>query len=455
MRVLVVGAGEVGYHIAAKLVQEKADVVLIDIDRERLNQVADSLDVQTVTGFGANPETLMAAGLASCDLMVAVTGHDETNILACRMAQIMGSPETRRLARIRSSGYNDFFDDKKKRGDFGLNFIINPSLEAVETIMDFIEIPGLADIIDVSRGRLRLAGLKLPHKHPLLGRPLSDLFSGNQGSAGLLIAAIYRRHDLVIPTGQTILRADDLVYVVAGAKDTAKVRELFGLGDEIIKNLTIVGGGEVGYHLAKRLERDDRRFNIKLIEVNPERCEYLSARLARTMVIKGDGTDQDLLMGENIGDSDAFIAVSTNDEKNLISCLVAKRIGVRHTVTRVNRFSYAPLVTSIGLEAMISVRIAAVSAVLKYIRKGRVISVATLASEDAEIIEFQVMENSKAAGKKLMNVKFPSGALACALTRGDQVIIPRGGTVIESGDILAVVAKANAIGPVEKLLAGK
>lgn len=456
MRVLVVGAGEVGYHIAAKLVQEKADVVLIDVDRARLDQVAETLDVQTVVGFGANPETLMAAGLTACDLLVAVTGHDETNILACRLAQLLAPPETRRLARIRASGYYDFFDEKKFRSDFGLNFIINPSQEAVETIMDFIEFPGLADVIEISRGRLRLAGLKLPARHPLLGKPLSELPLREEGVAQLLIAAIYRRHDLVIPRGDSILRAGDLVYVAAGAEDTDQVKKFFGLENEPpIKNLVIVGGGEVGYLLAKRLEKDERRFNIKLIELDPERCAYLSDRLNRTMVIKGDGTDQDLLAEENIGDCDAFIAVSTNDEKNLISCLVAKRLGANHTVTRVNRFSYAPLVQAIGLEAMVSVRIAAVSAVLKYIRKGRVISVATLANEDAEIIEFQVLPKSKAAGKKLMDVKFPTGALACALTRGEHIIIPRGNTVLEPGDILAVLAKAEAICQVEKLLGGK
>ena len=452
MRVLVVGAGEVGYHIAAKLVQEKADVVLVDIDRQRLDQVAETLDVQTVEGFGANPETLTVAGLREADLLVAVTGNDETNILACRMAQLLASPETQRVARIRASGYYDFFDEKRFRSDFGLNFIINPSLEAVETIMDFIEYPGVSDVIDVAKGRLRLVGARLPHKHPLLGKPLSELLPRESGSADLLVAAIYRRHDLVIPRGDTILRTDDLVYVAAGAEDTAKVTKFFGLDPEPIRKVVIIGGGEVGYTLAKQLEIDERHFSVKLIELSQQRSEYLSNRLKRTMVIKGDGTDQDLLMEENIGDCDAFIAVSTNDEKNLISCLVAKRLGARHTITRVNRFSYAPLVAAIGLEAMISARVAAVSAVLKYIRKGRVISVATLANEDAEIIEFQVMEKAKAAGKKLMDLQTPKGALITALTRGDLVIIPRGDTVIKAGDVVAVVAKAEAIPEMERLL---
>ena len=456
MRVVVIGAGEVGYQITAKLVQEQADVVLIDIDRERLAQIEETLDVQTVCGYGANPETLNAAGLDSADLLVAVTDNDETNILACRLAQLLAPPETRRVARIRAAGYYEFFDEKRFRSDFGLNFIINPGQEAVETIMDFLEFPGVTDVIDLAKGRLRLVGNRLHHKHRLLGKPLSELLArDNQGTANLLIAAIYRHHDLVIPRGDTILRADDLVYVAAGAGDEAKVVDFFGLDPEPVRSVTIAGGGEVGYLLAKKLEADERKFNVKLIEFSAERSEYLGARLKRTMVIKGDGTDQKLLMDENIGDRDAFIAVSTNDEKNLISSLVAKRLGVRHTITRVNRFSYAPLVAAIGLESLVSAGVAAVSAVLKYIRKGRVISVATLANEDAEIIEFQVMPKSKATGKKLMNIKFPKGALACALTRGDTVIIPRGDTEIKVGDILAVVAKAEIIIELEKLLGGK
>lgn len=456
MRVVVVGAGEVGYQITAKLVQERADVVLVDIDRERLEQVGETLDVQTVHGYGANPETLNAAGLATTDLLVAVTGNDETNILACRMAQLLAPPETQRVARIRASGYYDFFDEKRFRRDFGLHFIINPSQEAVETIMDFIEFPGITDVIDLARGRLKLVGNRLTPMHRLLGKPLSGILSrDSQGGASLLIAAIYRQHDLVIPRGDTILRAGDLVYVAAGAEDAAKVVEFFGLDTRPIRSVTIVGGGEVGYLLAKKLEADERKFNIKLIELSAERCEYLSARLKRTMVIKGDGTDQNLLVEENTGDRDAFIAVSTNDEKNLISCLVAKRLGARHTITRVNRFTYAPLVAAIGLEALVSARIAAVSAVLKYIRKGRVISVATLTNEDAEIIEFQVMPKSKAVGKKMMDIDFPRGSLACALSRGELVIIPRGNTEIKAGDILAIVAKAETIGKLEKLLDGK
>ena len=455
MRALVLGAGEVGYHIASKLVQEKADVVLIDTDQKRLDWVAENLDIQTITGFGANPETLVKAGLEEADLLVAVTGSDETNILSCRIAQLLTKNRIKRLARIRASGYYDFLDDNKLHGEMGLDFIINPSQEAVENIMDFLDFPGACDVIDVAQGRMRLVGIRLPNRHNLLNKPLATLLPRNQGENTILIAAIYRRNELVIPKGDTVLQPNDMIYVPTSMETMALTRSFFGLDPEPIREVAIMGGGEVGYSLAKRLGKDPRNLKVKLIEQSAERCEYLSERLPKTMVLKGDGTDQDLLKEENISDCDAFIAVSTNDEKNLISCLVAKRSGVPHTITRVNRFSYAPLVAAIGLEAMISARVAAVSAVLRHIRKGRVISVATLAGEDAEIIEMQVTPNSPSAGKQLMDIKFPTGTLVCTLTKGDTVIVPKGNTIIEAGDILGIVAKTSATTKLAKFLGTK
>ncbi len=451
-----------GYHIAAKLVQERVDVVLIDRDHERLAELSESLDVETVAGFGANPETLEAAGIAEADMVAAVTGNDETNILACRMAQLLAPPDTKRIARIRAAGFYEFFGDKKIRSDFGINLIINPSWEAVETIMDFIEFPGASDVVDVARGQLTLVGARLSRNHKFLGKPLMEIMPRGQGP-DLLIAAIYRRRELLIPRGDTrplagdllYVAAGDLLYVAAGQEDSAAVRDFLGLDAEPVKSIFIVGGGELGYLLAKRLEKDARRFEVKIIEKDPERTEYLSKRLSKVMTLKGDGTDQSLLSEENAADADVFIAVSTDDEKNLISCLLAKRLGVKHTITRVNRFSYAQLVSSIGLEAMVSARLAAVSAVLKNIRRGRMVSVATLTGEDAEIIEFQAPPKSKVAGKRLMDIKFPQGALTIAVVRGEKLIIPKGDTKIEAGDLLTVVARGEAIAGLEKLLGGR
>ena len=453
MKAVVIGAGEVGWHIAARLTREKVEVTLVDRDQDRLDQAAEAMDLQVVPGPGADPGTLSAAGLAEADLLVAVTGSDETNILACRLAQLLAPPETKRLARIRSSGFFDFLDEERFQRELGIDFIINPSYESVETIMDFIDFPGAADVVDVARGRLRLVGLKLRRGHPLLSKPLAKI--SLKDAPALLLAAILRRRALLIPRGDTILKAGDLVYAAAATRDTDKVRTVFGLSQDQVRRVSIVGGGEMGYHLARRLTADPRNFQVTLIESDQRRCEYLSHRLPKAMIIWGDGTDQELLIDENAGETDAFIAVSTDDEKNLISCLVAKRLGARQTITRVNRPSYAPLVSAIGLGPMFSARVAAVAAVLKYLRRGRVISVAALMNEDAEIIEYQVPSRSPLAGKRLMDVKFPLGALATALIHGEEIIIPRGDTVVTAGDSLAVVTRPEAVSAVEKLLGAK
>ncbi len=445
-----------GYHIATKLVQEKADVILIDLNSQKLQEVTDDLDVQTIQGYGANPEILLAAGLREADLLVAVSGQDETNLLACRIAQLLGPDTLRRVARVRASAYHEFLlDDKKFRQSFGVDYLINPSREAVETIMDFIDLPGASDVISLAKGRLSLVGMRLKNGHHLLGKPLKELLPSLKGSSGILVAAVYRNINLVIPNGDTVLHEGDLVYVAAGVEQRESVCNFFGLAQEPIRTITVVGGGEVGFQLAKRLENDERKFKVKLIEQKASRADYLSMRLKKTMVIRGDGTDQDLLDEENINDSDAFIAVSTDDEKNLIACLVAKRLGIDHTITRVNRSDYAPLVHAIGLEAMISARIAAVSAVLKYIRKGRVVSVATLAGEDAEIIELAILSRSRIAGKKLMEIKFPPHSLVIAITRGEELIIPNGQTVFAENDVLAIVARAEALDSLTRLLGGR
>ena len=448
MKVVVIGVGEVGWHIAARLVREKVEVTLVDKDQDRLDQASETMDLKVVQGRGADPATLSAAGLAGADLLVAVTNSDETNILACRLAQILARPETKRLARIRSSDFFNFLDEQRFRNELGVDFLINPTVEIVETIMDFIRFPGATDIIEVARGRLHLVGLKLPRGHQLLDKPLAQIHA--EGRAGLLLAAIQRRHRLLVPKGDTVLKAGDLIY--AAADEAGQLQDFFGLPKDPVRRVTIVGGGEMGCHLARRLTADPRQFKVTLIEKNQKRCEYLSRLLPGTMIIWGDGTDQELLIEENAGEADAFIAASTDDEKNLISCLVAKRLGSRQTITRVKRPSYAPLVAAIGLGGLVSDRMAAAKAVLKYLRRGRVISVAALINEDAEVIEFQVPARSRLAGKRLMDVRFPEGALATALARGEEVMIPRGGTVVEAGDILAVVTTPGALSAVEKLL---
>lgn len=450
MRVVVIGAGEVGINIARKLSQEKADVVIIDQDGQRLGQMADMLDVQAVEGSGANPAVLEAAGVRTADLIIAATDSDEANILTCRMAQLL-APASKRIARIREAQYYDSLDIGLLKEAMGISVIINPVEETVESILDFISIPGASDVITVAKGRLHLVGIRLHGHNSLVGEKLADSLSRDKDHQ-ILVSAIYRNNELLIPRGDTVLKTGDLVYVSVADKHLDQVCGFFGLKNEPAKNVVIMGGGELGFRLAQTME--ERHFsNVKLLELDAKRCEFLSEALTKTMVLKGDGTDQDLLQEENIGECDVFIALSTDDEKNIISSLLARRLGAQQTITRVNRFSYVPLVSAVGLDSLVSLRLSAVSAILKHVRRGRVLSVTTIQNESAEIIEFGIKADSPVAGKTLKEAGFPRGAIIAALTRGDEIIIPRGDAVIEAGDTLVAVANTEAVKKLEDLVA--
>ena len=451
MKVIVAGAGEVGYNISNKLSLEKIDVVLIDSDPARLASVAETLDVQTILSPVCRPETLISAGIRECELFVAVTGSDADNILACRYVQVL-APMVLRLASVRDSGAYKGLSEAEIQEGLGISHIIDPTALVCDTIIDFMSIPGAGDVIDVSGGRLKLVGLRLDRHHPIVGKKLSESLP-RDGKNQLLIAAIYRHHELLIPNGNTVLKGRDLLYLAATPDHLADVSHFFNLAYVEPKEVFIMGGGEVGFLLAKRLE--ERDFAVKLIELSQERCDFLSEALKKTIVIRGDATDQSVLEEEGIEDCDIFIALGTDDEKNMISCLLARRLGAKNTITRVNRVSYVPLVSAIGLEALVSARVAAVSAILKHVRKGLIVSVSTLQNEDAEIIELEVPEGSRMAGRHIQEARFPKSAIIAALLRGGEVIIPRGDTLIEPRDILAVVSRPESIGLIEKALAEK
>ncbi|MDR2422276.1 MAG: Trk system potassium transporter TrkA [Deltaproteobacteria bacterium] len=449
MKVIVAGAGEVGVSIAEKISREKEDVIVIDQNPERLLAIGDAIDVQTIRGSAARPQVLKDAGVAEADLFVAVTSSDEINILACQLAQIL-APESRRAARVRDS---EFLSELRETGaleGLGVSLIIDPTTLVVDNILDFLDIPGAGDVVDVSNGRLKLIGLRLPRTHRSVGLTLAEALPREDGYH-ILIAAIYRNHELLIPQGSTVMKGGDLMYLAATAEHLPQVSDFFGLDWRPVKTVFILGGGEVGLALARRLE--ERDLTVKLFEKDPERSAYLSQVLTSAIVLKGDATDQSLLEEEGISECDVFIAVGTDDEKNMIACLIAKRLGVPSTITRVNRYNYVPLVSAIGLESLVSARVAAVSAVLKHVRKGLVVSVATLKSEDAEIIEVEVPETSRLAGQTFAAAKFPSGTIVAALLRGPEIVIPRGNTNIEPGDVLVVVTKFESIGQLAKILA--
>jgi len=450
MKIIIVGGGEVGYHIASKLSRENKDVILIDRDPARLKQVSEALDVQTLLGSGASPTLLREAGIDTADMIVAVTDSDESNLVACLLSRIL-SPGTTRIARVRN---HEFFEVEEIRNSeiLGLSLVINPEVEMVKTIMRLLEVPGAVDVIDFADGRVRLVGLKINPGSRLVGLNMIELRKLDPQQQ-ILIGAIYRDNDVIIPHGRTDIQAGDLAYVVTHSSQIEETLHFFGLTPTPIRYAFIIGGGQVGALLARELE--PQGIKIKLIDRNPDRCRELSQVLNKTVVLNGDGTDQALLEEENVADADVFIALTNDEEENVLSCLLARRLGARQTITRINKFSYVPLVSAIGLETMVSSRLSAISAILRNIRRGKVVSVAAIKGEDAEAIEFVALQTSDIVNRPLHQIKFPRQALIAALVRGEEVIIPSGQTVIEPEDRIIIFTRREAIPKVEKALTVK
>ena len=450
MKVIIIGAGEVGFHIASHLARENKDVVVVDTNPETLRRVSDNLDVQVLQGSGSSPVVLEEAGIQSAEIMLAVTNSDEANLVACLMADVI-SPATKKLARIRNADYDGYHETFREKAPH-IDTVINPDTEVVKTILGMMKVPGAVDVGEFADGRIKFVGIYLDDRSPLNGVELVDL-PGRLGGMRLLIAAIMRDEELIIPRGTDQLRAGDLVYFIAESDQLEPTLQALGKQEAPIKRVLIIGGGRIGYRLASLLE--DESISCKIIEKNPAKCDKLAERLNKAVVLHGDGSDQGLLAEENVGDMDAVVTLTNDEETNILASLLARRMGVRKCITRISKFSYFPLMTTIGIEQVVSPRLSAINGILQHVRRGKVLSAMSIKGEQAEILEAVAMETSAIVAKPLRSVGVPKGALVAAIMRQDHIIIPSGETVIAPDDRIIIVARREVIAQVEKILAVK
>lgn len=450
MKVIIVGAGEVGFHIAGRLALENKDVVLIDKDMDSIRRVTDHIDVQTIHGSGSSPAVLDEAGIRGAEILLAVTDSDETNLVACLAAHII-SPNTKKLARLRDAAYDPYhqvFRDNPPH----IDTIINPEIEVVDTIDRLLSVPGAADVSDFEGGRIKFVGVTLDATSRMAGASLSDL-PDIFGDSRPLIAAIVRNEELIVPSGNDRLIPDDLVYFICKQNILSETLEMFDKHDEPLNRVLIVGGGRIGYRLAALLEK--KSIHTKIIEQSNDRCNALAKTLNKTVVLCGDGSDQDLLREENIRDMDALVAVTDNEETNILVSLLGKRMGARNSITKINRFSYFPLLSTIGVDQVVSTRRSAISSILQHIRRGKILSATTLKGEQAEVLEAVALETSDIVGKPIKKISFPKGALLVGVVRKEDIIIPTGDTVVKPDDKVIIFAKRQAVPKIEKILAVK
>ena len=447
MKIIIVGAGEVGFHIASRLSLENKDVVVVDKDADALRRVFENLDVQKVQGCGSSPAILEQAGIQEADILLAVTDSDEINLVASLFANML-SPATFKLARIRSEEYLKYQDALSKE-PYGIDVMINPEDEAVKMVERLLQVPGAVDVGEFANGRIKLIGVRLEADCPVAGTKLVDL-EKKTDNKNILVVAIIRNEKLIIPSGEDQLLAGDLIYFVSEEKEVKEALKIFGKRAEPFKKVLLVGGGNLGLKLAKALE--GYSIHAKLIEKDHNRCNKLAEVLDKVVVLQGDGSDQGLLQEENVQDMDVVATLTGDEETNILTSLLAKRMGAHKTVTRINKLSYFPLVSAIGLDHIVSSRLAAVNSILQYVRRGKVLSAMALKGEEAEALEAVALETSDVVGKPLEQIPFPKGALVMAIIRGDEVIIPTGDSVILPQDRIIIFSTLQSIPQVEKAL---
>jgi trk system potassium uptake protein len=447
LKIVIVGAGEVGYHIAGRLALEKKEVVVIDKNPEALRRISENLDVQAVFGCGSSPAVLEKAGIKGADIVLAVTDSDETNLVAIFFANLL-SPATTKLVRIRSDDYLAY-EETLKKDPLRIDVMINPEEEAVKSVETLLRIPGAVEVGQFAGGRVKLVGVRLDGDCVVTGVKLAD-FRAKTDNLKILVAAIIRDEKLIIPTGKDAILQNDLVYFVSEEKDLKPALKIFGKRSEPFNRVLLVGGGNLGLKLAKALERHS--IHTRLIEKNPERCRELAEQLDKVIVLQGDGSDQNLLQEENVQNMDVVVTLTGDEETNILTSLLAKRMGAHKTITRIARFSYFPLVSAIGLDHIVSSRLAAINSILHRVRRGKVLSAMALKGEEAEALEAVALETSEVVGKPLRKILFPKGALILAIIRGDEVIIPTGDSVILPEDRIIILSTQKAILKVEKAL---
>jgi len=447
MRIIVVGNGKVGKVIVGQLVKEGHDIVVIDNNPARIAEAQNDYDVMCVCGNGACRSVQMEARAQEADILIAVTAVDEVNLLCCLIAKKLGAKKT--VARVRNPDYAD--ELPMIRDVLELDMVINPELATARDIFSVLRFPGLLTVEKFGKGRVELAELRITEDSPLAGLTLNEI--NRRFKVRVLICAVRRGSETFIPNGDFVLLAGDNVSFTAGPEQAIRFLRYAGIPVKPPKNVIIVGGGRVTHYLTKMLQT----INVRpvIIESSYEKCQALSAAFPDSLIIRGDGADRDLLREENAGDMDMLIALTGDEESNVLISLLAKELGTRRTITRVSKLSYMHIVSAIGLDTVINPRMSAVRAILQHLRRGRIISVAPLREEQAEVIEAEALETSDIVNTPLAEVNFPPGAILGAVVRAGEIIIPRGDTIVLPHDRLIIFALQQVVNQLEKLLTVK
>jgi trk system potassium uptake protein TrkA len=448
MRILIVGAGIVGYNLAQELSHEGHDIAIVDQDPERVRRITDTLDVMAVEGNACLPSVLMKAGIKSSEMLIAVTEKDEINLLSCFLASRFEVPK--RFARLRNMEFTAK-DSIFSPEEIFIDQAINPGQIIVETILKILETPGVVSVAEFADGEVLLREFDVPENAPIAGKTIEDIRNITQMDS-FLIVAIVRDGELVIPKDQDILQAGDRFYTLIDKEFLPFLLPMLNRTMDQVEKIIIYGATSTSTQLALALEENMR--DVCIIEPSREKAHRAADQLTRTVVQHGSGTDMDLFNEINMKDADFFLALSHDDENNILSALLAKKYGAKRALVITHDPEYLPILDSIGMDITINPRLITVSAILKHLRKGQVMSVFKLI-EDAEVMEIGVQEDSSIANKQIGKINFPKGAIIGALLRHGEMLLPKDEVTIEAGDSVIVVALPGTIEKIEKLFGRK
>ncbi|MDB6142379.1 MAG: TrkA protein [Pseudomonas sp.] len=449
MKIIILGAGQVGGTLAEHLASEANDITVVDTDADRLRDLGDRLDIRTVQGKGSFPTVLRQAGADDADMLVAVTNSDETNMLACQIAYTLFKTPTK-IARVREAAYltrPELFDNDHVPVDV----LISPEQVVTHYIKRLIEYPGALQVIDFGGGKAQLVAVKAYYGGPLVGQQLRQLRE-HMPNVDTRVAAIFRRDRPILPQGDTVIQVDDEVFFIAAKAHIRQVMGEMRQLDESYKRIMIAGGGNIGERLAEAIES---RYQVKIIDINPARCRYLSETLNNSVVLLGSASDRDLLLEENIADVDLFLALTNDDEANIMSSLLAKRLGARKVMTIINNPAYVDLVQGGEIDIAVSPQLATIGTLLTHVRRGDIVSVHSLRRGAAEAIEAVAhgdSKSSKVIGRAIRDIQLPPGSTIGAIIRDEEVLIAHDNTMIQSGDhVILFLVDKKYIREVERL----
>ena len=451
MKVIICGAGQVGWQIARHLASEKNDVTIVDSDQDLVSRATDTLDVKGVSGFASYPNVLKNAGAEDADMIIAATHSDEVNMVTCQVAHsIFDIP--RKIARLRSQSYLDaIYADLYRRDHLPIDVVISPELEVAEAALKRLSSPNAFESETFLNNQAQLLGLHIEDNCPVVNTPLrqlTDLFS----TLRVIVVGVRRQGILFAPNAGDQLFCSDEVYLMCHSSDTNRTLDVFGKPEGEQNRIILIGGGNVGLRIAKSLEDSKNRVRTKIIEKNRITAELAASSLERTIVLHGDGLDSGLLEEANVAKTDTIMAVTDDDKTNMLAAVRAKSRGCKKAIALINDPTMSPLMEPLGIDAYINPRSTTVSSILRHIRHGKVKNVYSIGDAEAEVIEAQVMSTSPIAGSRIGDIDFPEGVIVGGILKNDDMVKPSSQSKIEEGDIIALFVLSKDIPEVERLL---